>query len=39
LEATVGQKNELTKCGKFGTEQKSIAGWDVAHTKISKQYV
>jgi hypothetical protein len=21
--------DELTKCGKFGTEQKSIAGWDV----------
>jgi hypothetical protein len=29
--------DELTKCGKFGTEQKSITGWDVTHTKISEQ--
>jgi hypothetical protein len=29
--------DELTKRGKFGTEQKSIAGWDVTHTKISEQ--
>jgi hypothetical protein len=28
--------DELTM-GKFGTEQKSIVGWDATHTKMSEQ--